>query len=95
MASATKALMRAALADRANQRFALLSEACVPLYAPQVKRKGGERERERERWRERELLEGAIEPVTTGCARARAPALRLGLSARGRPGRRDSLHPPF
>lgn len=38
LASATKALMRAALSDRANQRFALLSEACVPLYAPQVGR---------------------------------------------------------
>jgi hypothetical protein len=38
LASATKALMRAALADPANQRFALLSEACVPLYSPQVKK---------------------------------------------------------
>jgi len=48
LASATKALMRAALADRANARFALLSEACVPLYAPQVSEsEDGERERER------------------------------------------------
>ena len=53
LASATKALMRAALADRANARFALLSEACVPLYAPQV-RVRMEREREREIERERD-----------------------------------------
>ena len=50
LASATKALMRAALSDKRNQRFALLSEACVPLYAPQVRRKkGGRKERGREK----------------------------------------------
>ena len=36
LASATRALLRAALADPNNQRFALLSESCVPLYAPAV-----------------------------------------------------------
>lgn len=36
LASATRALLRAALLDPNNQRFALLSESCVPLYAPAV-----------------------------------------------------------
>jgi hypothetical protein len=55
LASATKALMRAALADPANQRFALLSEACVPLYSPQVRRKiGKKKEGKREKKRKEE-----------------------------------------
>lgn len=36
LASATRALLRAALEDASNQRFALLSESCVPLYSPLV-----------------------------------------------------------
>ena len=36
LASATRALLRAALLDPNNQRFALLSESCVPLYSPAV-----------------------------------------------------------
>jgi hypothetical protein len=36
LASATRALLRAALLDPNNQRFALLSESCLPLYSPAV-----------------------------------------------------------
>ena len=34
LVDATRALLRAALQDRANQRFVLLSESGVPLYPP-------------------------------------------------------------
>jgi hypothetical protein len=34
LVDATRALLRAALADRANARFALLSESGIPLYPP-------------------------------------------------------------
>lgn len=33
---AERRLLRAALKDPANQRFMLLSEACLPLYPPHV-----------------------------------------------------------
>ena len=36
LASATRALLRAALLDPNNQRFALLSESCLPLYSPAI-----------------------------------------------------------
>ena len=37
LADATRRLLAAALQDPRNQRFALLSESCVPLYSPQVR----------------------------------------------------------
>eukprot|EP00884_Botryococcus_braunii_P021242 jgi/Botrbrau1/7801/Bobra.0159s0229.1 len=36
VAEAERRLLRAALRDQANERFVLLSEACVPLYPPHV-----------------------------------------------------------
>jgi len=35
-AEAERSLLRAALADPANQRFLLASETCLPMYPPHV-----------------------------------------------------------
>ena len=36
MVQAMRRMVHAALKDKANQRFILLSESCIPLYSPLV-----------------------------------------------------------